>query len=302
MIRKFFASIFLVLFIALLPPMLIMESVAENFFDADSLTTRLIPQTYLPMTMVAAEQSSHTKADTELFTQRIRSVLPRETYNGLMKAFVDGVDSEGVDFRVLKNRLSQVDGEIAEKLPPCSADEPSEEGFRFCVPYTRASISKTIQVERMKEVLDTLIAKQIPDRVNFSNIEDSRVKDFIAVFPRVRAQLPMAIFVTAGVALLMTALIIFTPSSSVMKWLGSPLLILALLLGLFLLGIHKLIEKAQIEQVVSAAQGDLIATMLSFPLQTLGFWTALIGGGGVLLCGGGFLTARRKTQTNAYKK
>lgn len=272
MIRKFFAALFLALFVLLVGPLIIAESAVVSFLRPTSLEQRIIPESFDPVTEVIAEQFAKTPGEIALFEERIRLLLPRETYNEIMKASVSvlfeafknsSVNKPAVlSLDKFKEALQRKVPELVSKMPVC---EKSEEltSFRFCKP------AKDLSESQMQRLLADVIEKETPPRFNVTIPDDT--------ITFVQEALPLSIAVISAVLLFFISLCVWENWGIVLRWIGISLLGLTGFIVLFIISIYRLNEFTPLFTDVSVAEWKLFAFFMDYPVRNLIIWSLVLG-------------------------
>lgn len=272
MIRKLFAALFLALFVLLVGPLIIAESAVLSFLRPAFLEQRIIPESFDPVTEVIAEQFAKTPAEIALFKERIRLLLPRETYNEIMKTGVSILfeafkNSSIKELTVLsldefKKALQRKVPALVSTMPVC---EKSEEltSFRFCKP------AKGLSESHMQRLLADVIEKEIPPRFNVTIPGDT-----IAFMQRA---LPLSIVLISAVLLCLISLCVWGNWGIVLRWLGISLLGLTGFIVLFIISLYRLHEFKPLFTDVSVAEWKLFSFFMNYPVRNLMVWSLMLG-------------------------
>ncbi len=252
MIRKFFAAILVLIFSFLLVPLLILQAFTSTFFNESRLTEKILPESYEPAIHFFAEQFARQPQEVKLFRERLREVLPRESYIELfsmaIRPFLGDRFPQKIDLKPLREKL---------KI------EPS-------------------------------LLQQIPEELNFQSFKNPKVLLTIEALYSVKKFLPLFINIFGGILLAATALLIFSPLSRVLKWLGSAFFILALFVTLFLVSMDRLQTVLAQTPGFTPSQTELAKFFIRQPLSQLTIWTFFLWATGVLLFGSGILLPSKK--------
>lgn len=114
MIRKFFAFIFLLLFVFLLPPLLVFESVSETFLNEQYMRERIIPESF-PVVSGMFEELLSGKPEAKMLKERLET-LSKERYAVLLQPIVSSffnnlekrTDSIELNLSSLKSELREI--------------------------------------------------------------------------------------------------------------------------------------------------------------------------------------------------
>lgn len=284
MIRKFFAGILVLVFCSVLPPLIIAQSLSMSLLNEDALVREFIPQSFDLAASLVAEQFSRKPEEITLFKERIHSAITPEIYSELMAlpvhAFFQGVKEiqpkSPLTFNLqpLKDALLKRLPEIAKKFPACPANEPTG-AMRFCKP------KEFSDPKRFEQFLNTIVDKQMHSRISLGNPNGS--SEILKTTLVVQKNLLTIIGVVSGVLLFLIALIIFSPASSVLKWIGSTIAEMGLLVALFVLSIVKLPEIATRVKILTSTQVDAISLLIKFIFEGIQLWSYFIIAGGVII-------------------
>lgn len=285
MIRKFFAGILVLVFCSVLPPLIIAQSFSMSLLNEDALVHEFVPQSFDTASTLLAEQFSRKPEEITLFKERIHSAITPEIYSELMAlpvhAFFQGVKEiqpkSPLTFNLqpLKDALLKRLPEIAKKFPACPANESTTGAMRFCKP------KEFSDPKRFEQFLNTIVDKQMPARISLKNPDASSgiLKTMLAV----QKNLLIIIGVVSGVLLLLIALIIFSPAASVLKWVGSTIAEMGLLVALFVLSMIKLPEIATRVNILTSTQIDAISLLIKFIFEGIQLWSYFIIAGGIII-------------------
>lgn len=298
MIRKFFATLVLTLFVSLLPPMLIVESFVRGFLSESSLSDTVVPGSYYPLTALLADQFARSEADRALFEERIRTVISQETYAELLQAGyqplfaqLEGLNRQNqllIDLMPLKEKMRQVLPDLVKRFPDCGPYEESGEEFRFCKPR------KMPDPARFKSLATDIIDKQVPPRLRLGSEENPQAMQIVHGMVIAKKYLLEAALVAGLFFLGLVALIIFSPLYSVLLWLGSSLLLLETLLGLFAYSLARLPDLIPVFKEASVAEIGMAKFLISSFTTTFSLWLFAIGTLSVLFLGAGIIFKYRK--------
>ncbi|MBI2638449.1 hypothetical protein HYW83_02560 [Candidatus Peregrinibacteria bacterium] len=254
MIRKFFASFFLLVFAFLMMPMALLQSFMSSFLSESRLSQKIIPATYEPVTSMFIGQFSHKPEEAKLFQERIRNAVPREKYTQLIllviRPFLAKELPSEIDMKPLKEALKDI------KFESRFADE---------------------------------IQKQIPQKIPLNVIKDPEVQKTLRAFFIAKNYSSLIFIGVAFIILSLQALIVFSPWSSILKWLGASIGSFALLLTLFLVSLDQLDIIATISDGFSPSQTQLLKTLIKQPLSLLTLWMFFLWSAAVLLFGSGII-------------
>lgn len=294
MIRKFFAAILISIFAFLLMPLLILRSLSGSFLSESNLEQRVLPGTYDPVTSLFAGQFSRPRQpkDADLFRDRLRGVLPPETYTQFLmlvaRPFLATEFPREIDLAPLKEELKQKIPAMIERLPLCDPKENFKENFRFCKPKEMASN------EKFETKMVEMIQKEIPPRFTLPVAKDPDTERNIRAAYAVKNSLSFVIAAMSTVMLGLLALLIFHPWSRILKWLGAALASLAALMTIFLVSLNRLEAIAPIFDGLNPAQTQLAKFLIHEPVQALTMYAFFLWAAAVLLFGSGiFITSKK---------
>jgi hypothetical protein len=272
MIRKFFAAILVLIFSFLLVPLLILQAFTSTFFNESRLTEKILPESYEPAIHFFAGQFARQPQEVKLFRERLREVLPRESYIELfsmaIRPFLGDRFPQKIDLKPLREKLA-------------STIRPSRSEAKLIMHPKGATFSGP----NIKENL----LQQIPQELNFQSFKNPKVLLTIEALYSVKKFLPLFINIFGGILLAATALLIFSPFSRVLKWLGSAFFILALFVTLFLVSMDRLQTVLAQTPGFTPSQTELANFFIRQPLSQLTIWTFFLWATGVLLFGSGIL-------------
>lgn len=272
-----------------MPPLLILESISASFFDETLLTEKVIPQSYDPAIVLIAEQIARDPADNALFETRLRIIIPQSTYAQLLQMLVhplfeqlekidDGSAKISIALDALKKRLSDEVPDLVRRFPACDRNESvKSEQFRLCKAPQAGSDKQLIAMA------NNILEKQIPPALTFEIGQKPEIAQAVHGTLLARRYLPGIIVFFSFFVVGLTALIIFSPTKSVLKWAAMPLITAAILMALFIISISRLLLTPQFLQLFSPGQSALMALLVRYPLQLLTQWTFVIGAVGVIM-------------------
>ncbi|MEK7524129.1 MAG: hypothetical protein AAB588_03805 [Patescibacteria group bacterium] len=296
MIRKIFASLTLFVFLIVMPSLLIVESIIVTFFNESFVKEKVIPETFVPVADFYAQQFAQEPSDAALFSQRIQQTFPRDVYHRLMgdvvTAFFQTLGHKTasgqpivLDLTVLRADLKEILPQVVKNLPTCNISEEKSESFRFCKP-------KNFPPEKNFEATAaSMIEKEIPRTFTLGKEGEPLRKPFYGL---AAAKRYLTIFTSGTFVILLgiLGLIIWRPLTSVLKWLGSALMGLTLILGVFVASLHRLPELLNMEMPKN--QLALFTLLLDYPLWKLELWAIFLGLLGLILFLFGILIKSQK--------
>lgn len=232
MIRKFFAFIFLLLFVFLLPPLLVFESVSETFLNEPYVRERIIPESFPVVS--------------EMFKERLKT-LSKERYAVLLEPVASSF------FNNLQKKADSIEFDLSS----------------------------------LKSEL-----REIPDRFIITKNPET-VKTFHAIW-LTKKFLPAMLLIISFVSLGLMVLIVYSPISKILTWMGAALLSLTVFLALFLISMSRLGELIPLDEAFTRNQIELMHFALAHPLIKLKLWTFFTGAAGILLMGSGIVVQSKR--------
>ncbi len=289
-LRKFLAALVLSLFVSFVPPLVITESV---------LRTNVISGSYTPATQLLADQFAKSDADRALFKERIRTAFSELTYDellaGVSKPLLAQLENASpqqnqfvLDLGSLKQKMREVLPGIVKNFPECGTHEAVDKEFRFCKARAMGSPA------RFEAMATDVIEKQIPSHFVLNGENNPQVMQAIHSISIIKKYILPATLVVGIFLLGLIALIIFSPLSSVLAWVGSSLLLLEILLGLFAYSLQRLPEIIPNFKDVSAAQLDILKFGIGAFNAAFSLWIVVVGVLSVATLVGAFIFKARK--------
>lgn len=286
MIRKFFAIVFIIAFVFLLQPLFILLALSKTLLNESYVRQKVIPESFTPLYALLAEQFSRKPTDIALFKERIGRILPPERGNALLQSIVIQTDPPELDFSLLKVKLREEGDRLTENFPACESTEDITREFRFCKP---AALQGN---EQFASQFTNSLTKELPEKVSFTkNPEAEKLIRSIILTQRF---LPIIIGGVAIIFLGAIALIIFSPWSSVLKWTGSAIVALTLVMTLFLISLSRFSTLIPLSEVFTSGQIEFVTFLAGHVISKLKLWTFFLGGTGILLVTAGIVVQSKR--------
>lgn len=252
----------------------------------------MIPRSYEPLVGVLSEQFSQKPEDVDLFKGRIKQILSEDIYNNVLKVaartFLGVLAQDSVkwpivvDLTPMKQEVKRVLPDMIKKMPNCDNKEPIDKSFRFCKPVmagAKQQFDKQFETSTMGA-----IDKAIPPNLTLDSKGNRELETAVSIIFLVKKYLMHLIIGLTVILLGFAGLIIFKPIYEVLKWIGKPLIILAVLLGSVVYVIFKLPEfMPMIFKDFSLAQAELINVLISCFSDPLKYWAIFMGVFGITL-------------------
>lgn len=239
MIRKFFASIFVVLFLTISVFAILIFSLDKTFLNPDFYKENLLEGLYDASVSVATERllqpdlpisKYYVSSDLSAY---IKELLPFDIFSKEVSSFIDRLiewdfmSNESLTIPIslaeIKSRVSEVAPKLIDDLfvrvPKCGPSVNATSGpIPDCIP---ANMSKNQIVSYMNEMIYGDFFKTIPDVYNFTLPQiDPNTKGILAIaVPIIKVASSIMVFVLLVVASLI-ALILWKPLSRVFRWEG----------------------------------------------------------------------------------
>lgn len=280
------------LFIVLLTPLLLLQSVSMSFLDESYIEDKIIPLSYTPVTDLLIEQASKTPGDNIIFKRRLSAVLTEDIYVKLLKTFSQSVfkaTNFEFDFTSLKSEIIKTAQDVMEKLPDCLPSEGMD-SFRFCKPYGIKEDPNTIAA------FNNNLNKSLPDKFSLKDIKDQNVITAINTIVMFKKFLPLIIaFVSAVIVLLISALI-YPPVFSAIEWVGASFIALTAVVIVFILIFSRLLDLMLLPDVseFTSVQEKIIVFLLNHPVEKLKLIAYVTGITGVITFASGIILKLRK--------
>lgn len=304
MIRKFFAFLFLLVFVAVIAPLAILQSLSSSFLNKENLLRVVVPKSYDNAIGFIADYAAKTPQEAGQYSERLRKALDKQTYidvadtaiismADVIDEFEKGAREAEIDFVPLKNKLKEVLPDILKKLPQCERAEMSGESFRFCIPPQFVSgqnsenrdQTESISLDRNLEssIIDGF-ENQIPRNMTVDiskNPELSRILPFVLLIYKF---LPLIIAAFSLFLLGVTALLVYSPWTSVMRWISAAIIALSGFLALLIVTLFQLPE---ILFVAEGGGSDNKLNMFMFIIKEafnpLQFWTYIMAAAAIAM-------------------
>lgn len=292
----------------LVPLLFFMYAIKATFFNQDFIYSKFIPASYEPVVTLLASQSATKIPDQQpVFVERIKTMLPKPTYEGILKVAADpfivqikawvknGIVLPAViDLEGMRTNLKDEIGGIVKNTPACGPNEKSSEEFHFCkttnLPAGDAAIETSIK---------NMIDKEVPQRLTLG---DAKLALYVPIANKVISVIRyfnQIVFVIPLFMLFLIGLLVFEPWSLVLKKLGGTLISAGVSLLIVVIGIPSAIEAVtSTQQAILPAQKEFIIFIFNQPLFMLKYLTAItVGSGIVMYVAGRFFVDQDKTRT-----
>ena len=276
-IRKFLCFILVSVFVLVTPALLLFYGIAASFLNRETLTQKIIPDSYSPVTGIFADQFAQNPADAELFAGRIRTAIPKENYADLLQTvvtpFFDQLEkwrSKGitlpaeVDLNPLTTKIKETFPRLAKNFPKCEPNENAKDTFRFCKPPNFPSD------KQFELIAADVVEKQIPPQLKI-NAPDGN-PGVINVLSKASLVLKLFNYIVFGLPLLiiiMVGLIVFSPLHKVASRISLMLIEVSSLLILLMVILHNLPSIGQISTMLTPAQISLMSFTIDQPVLAL---------------------------------
>ena len=302
-LRKALAYLLQLIFIIVLAPLLVVQSFSGAFLHRQSFLDTVIPGSFSPVMGVIAEQMTKTPEDSVLFKSRLEKAITKDEYASILalpvNVFFDHAHEVEekkhvvIDLAPMKEKIRTVMPEVVKRFEPCASTEDVQ-SFRLCVP---AAVPDTNQV--LSFATATFMA-QIPVQIEFQKPENLLPDQVTTMLAVARTLTPLTLAVTIGVFLLLIALLIFSPWSSVFKILGVALASLGVVLSLFMYSVYRLTSPETGMKSFTSAQLELVRFITNHGFSDLVIWAyALVGIGiGAIVVGFAWGTQKSKKKKN----
>ncbi|KKU79252.1 MAG: hypothetical protein UY05_C0035G0003 [Candidatus Peregrinibacteria bacterium GW2011_GWA2_47_7] len=302
-LRKALAYLLQLIFIIVLAPLLVVQSFSGAFLHRQSFLDTVIPGSFSPVMGVIAEQMTKTPEDSVLFKSRLEKAITKDENVRILalpvNVFFDHArEIEGkkhvvIDLAPMKEKIRTIMPEVVQRLEPCSPAEDAQ-SFRLCMP---ATVQDTNQFLNMTTAT---FVSQIPAQIELQQPENLLPDQVTTMLTAARTITPLTLATIIGIFLLLVALLIFSPWSSVVKALGVALASLGLVLGLFMYSVYRLTSPETGMKSFTSTQLELIRFITNQGFSDLTTWAyALIGiGVGALVVGFAFIAQKSKKKKN----
>lgn len=290
MIRKLFAALSVLIFIILLTPLLLLQSVSMSFFDRSSVENKLVSESYELVVDLLIEQASKTSGDRIIFKRRFQQAFTKEMYvtllNTLSKTLFEGKNYE-LDFTSFKSEILSSAKNMVVKLPNCLQDEGID-SFRFCKPNVVGFEQKYLFS------LEKSLNDEIPDKYSFKDSKDPRALQAIDALLMLKKYLPLLIVGVSALMIAIIGLLIFSPAFSVLKWIGFSFLGLSAVVFVFYLIFAGLLKTLPDISEFTSSQSLAVAFLLNVPLEKIKFIAYITGATGIIAFVSGIILKTRK--------
>lgn len=272
MLRRTIVIVWIFTLAILLAPLIIFQITSLTFFDEQAVLSKVLPKSYPSVTMVFAEQFSRDDSDVDVLTERIRNIIPEQTYTSLLTPMVKDVFSElrntrssgdiVLDLADVKKVLTSQLPAMAERMSTCSAKDAEYSEFRLCYPTAIASADPKLELH---SILGDAIQKEIPPRLTFNE----NIRTVANIVTQATYYIPYiigAIFLIGGSIIVLLVGIKF---SQVVMGIGGLLMFLGLFLGIIVYSFIRLPEVAPIFNDLSTGEVQLVKYIATVILQTV---------------------------------
>ncbi|PIQ78195.1 hypothetical protein COV82_01715 [Candidatus Peregrinibacteria bacterium CG11_big_fil_rev_8_21_14_0_20_46_8] len=283
--RKFFAVIFIFLFVATLVPMTLLYALRQTFLNEERVKTSVVPPSYELFVEIASEEFARNPQDQALFKKRIAMVLTQERYQTILESAVETIfqtlraqhqeNEITVDLKPLREELRAIVPELADNLPQCERGEDIETQFRFCVP-------PGFEREHFHTMAEDILTKHLPPRIVVRSAEYPEIVALIGSIIRADRLVAFILIVPTLIGMIIIGLLIWKPWDSIARWIGIPFM----LIGILTYYIAHLLTKIP-QQPEFAASADFSEAQLqaaSFVLQQvsasqmqIALWYGILG-------------------------
>ncbi len=239
--RKFFAGIMLFIILLIAPVISFIYAGLETYLSPNFYTDEVvISEIYDTLTSYVEnniENAMQTEEDSMFdpheITDQMETILPKESLAGITEDLVAQLMQEPlpetitVDLSVIKENLPQVMNNVMtdmvyemEECPEKTIADFDLEGGEMitCIP------SGVSQEELIKglEIENTSMFDDMPDETEIDlTVLPDKVRDVMELVIQNNTQLKAALLATYFLLVMLMALIIFKPFSSVLKWIGN---------------------------------------------------------------------------------
>lgn len=244
MIRKFFASLVVLIVLILAPILSLLYAALDtylnpNFYQDEAVIEEVyeLAAGYMEEAMAIGQEEMDIQAiDTELLVDSIRDVLPPEDIVTINTSVIDQLsqdplpDELSIDLGNIKEKLPEafttVMSSYMENLELCTEEEQAmlaedPEAQVACIPE---GMDKEEFIAAMEEMDPNEMMKDFPEEylIDMSNASPETTY-IIQLFMNSNSLLKGIILAVYFVLVGLVALIIFKPAKSVMKWVGNTL-------------------------------------------------------------------------------
>lgn len=295
--RKALAYLLQLVFIAVIAPLLIVQSFSGIFLHKQPMVSVVIPGSFDSVMGIIAEQIAKTPEEAILFETRLKNAIHQDEYASILAIPVELFFDHAreieekkrvvVDLTTMKEKMRHIIPTVVKRLSPCLPTE-DEHTFRVCIPSSIKDVNKVISMAT------TSFMAHVPPQVELQAPAHSLPDAVTALFTAARTLTPLTAAAIITFFLILIALLIFSPWSSVLKALGVSITSLGVILGLFIYSTYRLISPEGGLKAFTSGQLDFIHFIASHAFADLLLWTYATLAIGIGLLTLGFTLARKK--------
>ncbi len=168
-------------FLFVLSGMVVMLAFSRTYFDSESLSKKIIPDSYNNATLLIAEHFSATDREmTSVIVERVRALISPKDYSDIiqtgfdesMKSLQEAQNTEEINLNLvpIKNKLTGIIESSTGKIGNCTEKEELKSQVLMCVPH---GIGLEEGRAKMMQNLKLLVSNEIPDVATFKNTASS---------------------------------------------------------------------------------------------------------------------------------
>ncbi len=296
-LRKALAYLLQLIFVAVIAPLLIVQSFSGVFLHRQPLLDTVIPSSFGPVMGVFADQIGETPEEVARYKARLEKALTQDEYVSILalplNVFFDHVREIEekkrvvIDLAPMKERMRLIIPAVVKRLPPCLPTE-DEKSFHVCIPANIKDVNKLVSMAT------TSFMAQVPAQLELQQPAHVLPEQVTTLLTAARTLTPGAAAILMSMFLLAIALLIFSPWSSVFKALGVSLMSLGVMLGLFIYSTYRLISPDGGLKAFTSAQLDLLRFIATHAFAGLIIWAYATLGLGIVALIVGLMWHRKK--------
>lgn len=310
-IRKFFAGILVLMFALISLPTLFVQSLTSTYLNTDFYEGEMIDKSYEYLAyFLNNEMSKDEEVKEYLAASDIKEIIekyfPKESFQEIAQDFVSQLKSVNdqrraeditVSLLPLKQHIDDLASDVAfrviDNIPDCLdlSDEElaamsQQEGLPSCIPV---QVGRSQFEEPLRREIKRAMQEVIPD--NFSPVVETSTNEaerevglqqIVSVFQYVHLILPLFLLIL----LLLIMLIIYKPYTSIMKFVGSALLLggtLGIVAAQLMNQIPAYISGYAYDEIEMDKLRELYMFIFGFVTNRMTIYSIFFAGAGVLI-------------------
>ena len=308
-------------FLFVITGMIVMLAFSRTYFDKDSLTNKIIPESYNNATLLIAEHFSATDREmTSVLVERVRALITPTDYVSFVqlglaesgKAIKEAQNTNEVTFNLvpIKDKLKTIITAASGRIGTCTEKEELKSQVLLCVPSV---VLLEEGREKMKQNLTQLIDNEVPDVTTLKSKDEGiasgntissnqelqdQFRQMAALSDSVSGDFSKIIMFSIVVALFVYAFIQFIIQFSahrVMYFVGGLLFIVSGMVRTIAANIAELPRVLGVENQLTYGQEQLIRFVISEPLPLLSKMATIITFIGISIIECGIVYKRQMT-------